>query len=45
LGEERLLINGQDAIASVDVIESAYASMRDNHWIPVKSSSREKVAA
>jgi len=47
LSEERLLITGQDAIASVEVIESAYRSMRDSHWIPVKNSTslREKVAA
>jgi predicted dehydrogenase len=49
LGEEKLLINGQDAIASVEVIESAYRSMRENHWIPVNAktapvTAREKVA-
>jgi predicted dehydrogenase len=35
LGEEKLLITGADAIASVEVIESAYRSMRDSHWTPV----------
>lgn len=38
-GEERLLITGQDAIASVEVIEACYRSMRDAHWIPVKPGS------
>ncbi len=35
LGEEKLLITGTDAIASVEVIEAAYRSMRESHWIPV----------
>ncbi len=38
-GEEKLLITGADAIASVEVIEAAYRSMRDDHWMPVKPST------
>lgn len=34
-GHEPLLIQAEDAIASVEVIEAAYASLRDNHWMPV----------
>lgn len=35
-GEEKLLITGQDAIASVEVIEAAYRSMHESHWTQVK---------
>ncbi len=34
-GEQRLLIDAKDAIASVEVIEKAYASLKDNRWIAV----------
>jgi predicted dehydrogenase len=34
-GREALLIQAEDAIASVEVIEAAYASLRDCHWVPV----------
>ncbi|MEM7582329.1 MAG: Gfo/Idh/MocA family oxidoreductase [Acidobacteriota bacterium] len=34
-GERRLLIDAEDAIASVEVIEKAYASLEDNRWITV----------
>ncbi len=34
-GREQLLITAEDAVASVDVIEAAYASMRRNHWVAV----------
>jgi predicted dehydrogenase len=34
-GRERLLITAEDAIASVEVIETAYAALRDSHWMPV----------
>ncbi len=34
-GEQSLLINADDAIASVEVIEKAYASLKDNRWIAV----------
>lgn len=36
-GEERPLITAEDALASVEVIEAGYASLRGTHWIPVKS--------
>ncbi|HYL05137.1 MAG TPA: Gfo/Idh/MocA family oxidoreductase [Thermoanaerobaculia bacterium] len=35
-GREPLLIQAEDAIASVEVIEAAYASLRDSHWRPVE---------
>jgi predicted dehydrogenase len=35
LGNEQPLITAEDAIASVEVIEAAYASMKQNHWQPV----------
>ncbi len=38
-GEEKLLITGTDAIASVEVIEAAYKSMRDSHWMPVTANA------
>jgi predicted dehydrogenase len=38
-GEESLLITGEDAIASVDIVESAYKALRQNQWIPVSNSS------
>ena len=34
-GEETLLINAEDALASVEVIEAAYAALRQNHWTAV----------
>jgi len=34
-GEEILLLSLDDAIASVQVIESAYASLRDSRWISI----------
>ena len=35
-GEEPLRISPEDAIASVAVVEAAYRSLRDSHWIPVE---------
>jgi predicted dehydrogenase len=34
-GEEALLIDADDALASVEVIEAAYADLRRSHWIAV----------
>jgi predicted dehydrogenase len=34
-GEEALLISAEDALASVEVIEAAYADLRRNHWVTV----------
>jgi predicted dehydrogenase len=34
-GEEPLLIAAEDALASVEVIEAAYAALRRNRWTPV----------
>jgi predicted dehydrogenase len=36
-GEEQLLINGADALASVEVVEAAYESLSKNHWTAVKN--------
>jgi hypothetical protein len=44
MGEEKLLITGVDAIASVEVIEAAYRSMRESHWIPVKPTTNGPAA-
>ncbi len=33
--EERLIITGEDAIASVQVIETAYEALRQSNWLPV----------
>jgi predicted dehydrogenase len=35
LGEETLLIDAEDALASVEVIEATYAALRQNQWIAV----------
>ena len=34
-GEEALLITAEDALASVEVIEAAYADLRRSHWLAV----------
>lgn len=34
-GEEELLITAEDALASVQVVETAYASLREDHWVRV----------
>ena len=34
-GEEALLITAEDALASVEVIEAAYADLRRSHWVRV----------
>jgi predicted dehydrogenase len=39
--EEPLLITAEDAIASVEVIEAAYASLERNDWVPVSGDGRE----
>ncbi len=36
-GEEPLLIDAADAIASVEVIEAAYRSLSEGRWVPVPS--------
>jgi predicted dehydrogenase len=41
--EEPLLITGEDAIASVCIIESAYEALRQNQWVPVSNSSSHAV--
>jgi len=37
-GEEKLLITGEDGLASVEVIEAAYASLRQAHWTSIPHS-------
>ncbi|MCB1005443.1 MAG: Gfo/Idh/MocA family oxidoreductase [Acidimicrobiales bacterium] len=39
LGEEPLLITADDALASVGVIEQAYASLAADHWVPVPAAA------
>jgi predicted dehydrogenase len=36
-GDESLLINGADAVASVEVVEAAYESLSENHWTAVNN--------
>jgi predicted dehydrogenase len=43
-GREILLINGDDAVASVRVIEAAYDSLRANHWTDVKNGAAAALA-
>jgi predicted dehydrogenase len=38
-GDEILLINGKDALASVRVIDAAYQSLHQNHWISVSNGA------
>ncbi|MBV9210662.1 MAG: hypothetical protein JOZ52_08540, partial [Acidobacteria bacterium] len=40
-GEESLLITAEDALASVEVVEAAYAALRQNRWTTVNSESFE----
>jgi predicted dehydrogenase len=41
LGEESLLINAEDALASVEVIEATYAALRQSQWISVNGKFRD----
>jgi predicted dehydrogenase len=41
LGEETLLINAEDALASVEVIEATYAALRQNQWTSVNRKINE----
>ncbi|HEY6563826.1 MAG TPA: Gfo/Idh/MocA family oxidoreductase, partial [Pirellulaceae bacterium] len=43
-GEEELLIKPDDALASVDVIEVAYDSLRRDTWLPVGQAWTPQVA-
>jgi predicted dehydrogenase len=43
-GEERLRITAEDAVASVEVIEAAYQSLREQHWLNVRPLRGEVVA-
>ena len=36
-GRETLLINGDDALASVRVIEAAYESLSKDHWTEIRN--------
>jgi hypothetical protein len=38
-GEETLLINSEDAVASVEVVEAAYESLRQNHWTEIRNGA------
>jgi predicted dehydrogenase len=47
-GEETLLINAEDALASVEVIEATYAALRQNQWIAVnrkRSNGKKPIAS
>jgi predicted dehydrogenase len=43
-GKEALLITAQDALASVEVVEAAYASLHQNHWTRVIHEARDHSA-
>lgn len=44
-GEDKLLVSPEDALASVEVIETAYDSLHHNVWQPVKHTAwRPKTA-
>ncbi len=38
-GEQTLLISPEDALASVEVIESAYQALNENCWVPVTTNN------
>jgi predicted dehydrogenase len=38
-GKETLRINEDDAVASVEVVEAAYNSLRQNHWTEVRNGA------
>jgi len=40
-GEEQLLITPEDALASVEVVEAAYAALRQNRWTTVNGDAFE----
>jgi predicted dehydrogenase len=40
LGEQPLLIDAEDALASVEVIEATYAALRQNQWVAVDRKLR-----
>jgi predicted dehydrogenase len=44
-GEEMLLLSLDDALASVQVIESAYASLHDSRWISIPLDNKGKVTS
>ena len=44
-GEDMLLITGEDAIASVEVIESVYRSVSEGTWTPVHQERRSQARA
>jgi predicted dehydrogenase len=44
-GEEPLLITAEDALASVQVIEAAYSSLREHHWVGVCGQMKKAKAA
>jgi predicted dehydrogenase len=39
-GTEPLVTTSEDALASVEVVETAYAALRENHWKPVNGAAR-----
>jgi predicted dehydrogenase len=42
LGKEALLVTAEDALASVEVIETAYKALRRNHWVAVDHKNGRK---
>jgi predicted dehydrogenase len=44
-GEERLLITAEDALASVQVIDAAYRSLRGDHWTTIGADAPDSLAS
>jgi len=44
-GEDLLLITAEDALASVQVIEAAYSSLKQHNWISVTGAVKAGKAA
>jgi predicted dehydrogenase len=44
-GDDLLLITAEDALASVQVIEAAYASLKQHNWISVNAGTKTGKAA
>jgi predicted dehydrogenase len=44
LGREALLITGEDAIASVEIVETAYRALKAEQWFPKRSTPESEVS-
>jgi predicted dehydrogenase len=44
LGREALLITGEDAIASVEIVETAYRALKAEQWFPKRGAPESEVS-